>query len=114
MKRLILVMLVMLVGVTVQAQEKKKKKNAKLEIGVNGNCGMCKKRIEKAAFSVKGVKYAAWHEDHQDLHLILDENKCSVEDVRKAIAETGHDTDKVKAEDVAYDGLHECCKYKRE
>jgi len=40
-------------------------------------CEMCKKRIEKAAYSVAGVKSAVWHQDHQDMHLIIDENKCS-------------------------------------
>ena len=85
-------MLVMLMGVTMQAQEKKKKKNAKYTIEVKGNCEMCEKRIEKAAFSVSGVKYADWHADHQDIHLIIDENKCSIDDVRKAIAKSGHDT----------------------
>ena len=41
----------------VMAQEKQKK-NTKISFEVNGNCEMCKKRIEKAAFSVKGVKMA--------------------------------------------------------
>jgi len=112
MKKLILVMLVMLTGFAVQAQEKKNK-NAKDEIAVSGNCGDCKKRIEKAAYSVKGVKSADWHADHQDLHLVYDENKCSLDDVRKAVAATGHDTDMVKATDADYDALHGCCKYDR-
>jgi mercuric ion binding protein len=112
MKKLVLVMLIMLAGFTMQAQEKNK--NAKAEIGVSGNCGECKKRIEKAAYSVKGVKSADWHVDHQDLHLVYDENKCSLEDIRKAVAGTGHDTDEVKATDEAYNGLHGCCKYDRE
>lgn len=113
MKKLVLVMLIMLAGFTAQAQEKKNK-NAKAEIGVSGNCGDCKKRIETAAYSVKGVKSADWHADHQDLHLVYDENKCSLDDIRKAVAATGHDTDEVKATDEAYDGLHGCCKYDRD
>lgn len=113
MKKLVLVMLVMMVGLSVQAQEKKKSKNAKYEIAVNGNCGQCKKRIEKAAYSVPGVKSAAWHQDHQDMHLIIDETKCSVDDVHAAVAKAGHDTDKVKAQDDDYERLHHCCKYER-
>ncbi|KAF2519883.1 metal transporter [Flavobacterium salilacus subsp. salilacus] len=112
MKKIFLLMLVMLMGLTMQAQEKKKK-NAKYNIEVKGNCEMCKKRIEKAAFGVSGVKYADWHADHQDIHLIIDENKCSIDDVRKAIAKTGHDTDTVKAKDEDYEGLHNCCQYDR-
>ena len=35
-------------------------KNTKDTFSVEGNCSMCKKRIEKAALSLKGVKYAKW------------------------------------------------------
>ena len=112
MKKLVLVMLVLFMGVTMQAQEKKNK-NATHEIEVKGNCDQCKKRIEKAAYSVKGVKSAAWHQDHQDLHLIIDETKCTLDDVRAAVAKSGHDTDTVKAEKENYDALHSCCKYDR-
>ena len=38
----------------------KPSKNEKASFEVLGNCGMCKDRIEKAAFYVKGVKYASW------------------------------------------------------
>ena len=110
MKKLVLVMLVLFLGVSLQAQEKKNK-NAKAEIEVKGNCDQCKKRIEKAAYTVKGVKSAVWHQDHQDLHLIIDETKCSLDDVRAAVAKSGHDTDKVKATDEDYNKLHHCCKY---
>ena len=111
MKNSILVMMLLFVALSSQAQEQKNK-NAKHNIEVNGNCDMCKKRIEKAAFSVKGVKSAVWHADHQDLHLIIDESKCSVLDVEKAIAKVGHDTKDVKATDEDYAKIHGCCKYR--
>ena len=100
------------VGLSVQAQEKKNK-NAKYTIEVNGNCEQCKKRIEKAAFSVSGVKSANWDVETHQLSLILNEEKTSVLDVKKAIAKVGHDTDEVKAADAVYDNLHSCCKYER-
>ena len=114
MKKLIVFLMVAFVGITAEAQEKvKKNKNAKYDIEVNGNCEMCKKRIEKAAYSVKGVKSAQWHQDHQDVHIILDENRTTIEEVHQAIAQAGHDTDKVKADDEAYEKLHYCCMYER-
>jgi mercuric ion binding protein len=115
MKKLIVFLMVAFVGITAQAQEKqvKKNKNAKYDIEVNGNCEMCKKRIEKAAYSVKGVKSAQWHQDHQDMHLIIDENKTSVDEVHKAIIAAGHDTNKMKADDKVYEELHHCCQYER-
>lgn len=113
MKKIVLAVFVVVLGLTAIAQEKKSKnKNKKVEVGVSGVCTMCEKRIEKAAFSVKGVKSAEWHADHQDLHLIIDETKCSVLDVEKAIAKAGHDTQDVKATDAEYDKVHGCCKYR--
>lgn len=113
MKNLLIAILVFAAGFTAQAQDKKNK-NAKHDIEVYGNCDMCKKRIEKAAFSVPGVKSAQWHQDHKDLHLIIDENKCSVEDVKAAVAKSGHDTKDVKAKDEDYAKLHGCCQYRSE
>lgn len=105
-------MLIALVSFGVSAQEKKNK-NAKYNIEVNGNCEQCKKRIEKAAFSVSGVKSAVWHMDDHVLHLIINEEKTSLVEVKKAIAKVGHDTDDVKATDEDYNNLHHCCKYER-
>lgn len=113
MKKIIIVLLVSLFGFAVQAQESKKNKNAKANIEVKGNCDMCKKRIEKAAYSVAGVKSAVWHADDQQLHLIYNENKCSKTAVQKAVAKAGHDTQEIKATEVDYDNLHSCCQYDR-
>lgn len=112
MKTFIVVLVASLFSLSGIAQEKKSK-NKKVELTVAGNCEMCEKRIEKAAFSVKGVKSADWHIDHKDIHLIIDENKCSVEDVAKAIAAVGHDTEFIKAKDEDYEKLHGCCLYNR-
>ena len=89
-----------------------KSKNKKVEMKVAGNCEMCEKRIEKAAFSVKGVKSAVWHVEDQDLHLIIDETKCKVLDVEKAVSIAGHDTKEIKATDAQYAKIHGCCKYR--
>ena len=112
MKRIVLFVLACLFSLTMVAQEKKSK-NKKVVIKVAGNCGMCEKRIEKAAYSVKGVKDAEWHVDCQDIHLVIDETKCSVDDVAKAIAAVGHDTGRIKADDAVYEKLHGCCNYER-
>jgi len=113
MKRLFLISMIFFAGITTQAQEKQPRKSAEYTISVSGNCGMCKKRIEKAAYSVKGVKSANWHSDHKDAHIVIDERKTSIEEVHKAIAKAGHDTDKVKSDDQTYQKLHHCCQYGR-
>lgn len=111
MKKLVLVILFLFIGINLNAQEKPNK-NRKVEIAVSGNCDMCEKRIEKAAYSVKGVKSAEWHADHQDLHLIIDETKCKLIDVEKAIAKVGHDTQDINATEEEYAKVHGCCKYR--
>lgn len=112
MKNLALLILLSCFGVAAQAQEKMNK-NAKYQIEVNGNCEQCKKRIEKAAFSVPGVKSAVWNVETHQMNLILNEEKVSISDVKKSIAKVGHDTDEAKATKEDYDNLHGCCKYER-
>lgn len=112
MKNVVIGMMLLFVTLSAQAQDIKSK-NAKYDIEVNGNCEMCKKRIEKAAFSVKGVKSADWHIDDHMLHLILNEEKSTITDVKKAVAKVGHDTDEIKATDEEYGKLHGCCLYER-
>ena len=107
----ILFMILVLVGFTTSAQTKNK--NAKYDIEVSGNCDMCKKRIEKAAFGVAGVKSAQWHADDQKLHVLLNEEKTSPEAVAAAIAKAGHDAGGIKASDADYNALHGCCQYDR-
>lgn len=111
MKNIIVILLITFAGFSAQAQQVNK--NAKHTIEVNGNCEQCQKRIQKAALSVSGVKSALWNVETHQLTLILNEEKCSVSDVKKAIAKAGHDTEDVKATNAAYDNLHSCCKYDR-
>lgn len=108
----IVILLVVLIGFSATAQNKKNK-NAKYAIEVNGNCEQCKKRIEKAAYSVAGVKSAVWSVETHQLDLIVNEEKTSLAEVKKAIAKAGHDVEDVKAAEEDYDKLHTCCKYER-
>ena len=79
---------------------------------VGGSCEMCKERIEKAAKSVDGVLLAVWNQAGQELHLDFDPDKTTADDVAKAVAAVGHDTEKFKAEDSVYNALPECCLYR--
>lgn len=113
MKNTILILLISFLGFSVNAQEIKKNKNAKKEFHVDGNCEMCKKRIEKAALANKGVKSADWHMDCGTLYLIVNEQKTDVITIQKAIANVGHDNDGAKATAATYEKLHGCCQYER-
>lgn len=80
---------------------------------VNGNCEMCKERIEKTAISIEGVNSAEWDIDSKMLHISFNNKNVALADIHKAIAKVGHDTEKEKAPDDVYNSLPGCCKYER-
>jgi copper chaperone CopZ len=82
-------------------------------ITVYGNCSSCKKAIEKAAKSVKGVKSASWDKMKKILTIQYDLSETSLNTIEKAIIDIGYDTENMRAEESVYNELHECCKYDR-
>jgi len=83
------------------------------EFRVEGLCGMCKERIETTAKTVRGVESAAWNAGTKQLHLSFDKSLTNIDDVKKAIADAGHDNDKYRAPDETYNSLPECCLYRK-
>lgn len=108
MKKAVLIITLLFIGATGFAQNK----NAKATIEVDGVCGMCKERIEKASIGAKGVKMATWNVDTHELDLIYNEKKTDLATIQQSIANVGHDTETIKAEDEAYNSIHPCCKYR--
>ncbi len=108
MKKAILILGMILIGFTGLAQNK----NAQASIEVDGVCGMCKERIEKAAIQAKGVKSATWSVDSHELKLIYNESRTDLAAIQKSIAASGHDTPDVKAEESVYESIDACCKYR--
>ncbi len=82
-------------------------------IKVNGECSMCKARIEKAALSVDGVLTANWSIDRHILTVKYDKSKTNSDQIQRAIAAVGHDTEKYRADDEVYNNLPSCCHYDR-
>jgi copper chaperone CopZ len=109
MKKLLIIAL-MLTGSIIFAQNK----NAKASTEVDGVCGMCKARIEKACLNTKGVKFAKWDIKSHQLSLIFDERKTNLETIEASVVAAGHDVKEKKATDEAYAKVHACCKYRDE
>ena len=76
------------------------KKTETTEFKVYGLCGSCKERIENASL-IKGVKWTEWNKETEILKVIYNPQKVKVEDIHKAVANVGHDTDLIKAEIVS-------------
>jgi copper chaperone CopZ len=88
-------------------------KNGKTEtVKVYGNCGMCKKTIEKAA-NEKGVSKAVWDEKTSMLTITYNPAKTSTDAILKKVALAGYDSDTFRADDTTYNNLHGCCQYER-
>jgi len=98
-------------GTAVVAQTSSKSTVKTEVLNVKGNCESCKARIEKAA-KVDGVSKATWDAKTKKLTLTYDPAKVKTDTVLKALAAVGHDTDKFKATDKAYNSLPGCCKYR--
>ncbi|MFV9549938.1 heavy-metal-associated domain-containing protein [Algibacter sp. PT7-4] len=87
---------------------------ADISFGVRGNCGMCKKTIEKAANKVDGVASANWDVDKKKIDVSFDDTKTDAMAIHKAIAASGYDTEKVAGSEEAYSSLPGCCKYEHD
>ena len=81
-------------------------------VRIYGNCGMCKKRIEKAG-NVDGIAKVVWNKDTEMAEITISKGKTTADEVLKRIAAVGHDSDDFRAQASVYNNLHECCKYDR-
>lgn len=88
------------------------KKTETVTFKVWGNCGTCKKNIEKS-LKVKGVKKANWNKDSKIIEVTFDSSVITIEQIHKYIASAGYDTDLVKGDDNSYKKLDQCCQYER-
>lgn len=86
-------------------------KDSTVSFKVEGECVMCKKRIETAAQG-KGVSSAKWSVDTKVLTLTINPSKTTSAKIQERIADAGHDTEAKKADDAAYKGLPDCCRYR--
>ena len=80
---------------------------------VYGNCDMCKERIE-TALDRPGVLTAYWSKEEQKVFITYRNDKIEEIQLHNIIAMVGHDTEKVKADDVVYNNLPPCCHYRKE
>lgn len=88
-------------------------KNAKTEnVKIYGNCGMCKKTIEKAG-NINKVVDIDWNKDTKLATITYDTTKTNQDEILKRIALSGYDSDIFLAPDDVYAKLPECCQYER-
>jgi len=106
------IMFVFVALFSVQAQKTPGSSLKSQLIKVYGECGMCKRNIEKSALQA-GAAYADWNEDTKVLNVSYSINKTSSIKIQQAIASSGYDTQEFTATNEAYNNLKECCHYQR-
>ena len=79
---------------------------------VSGECGMCEKKIEKAA-KTAGASYAEWNKDTKIITVKYNSTTSNLAKIQKSIADAGYDNAGAKATDESYHKLDECCQYDR-
>jgi copper chaperone CopZ len=104
--------IVLFSAISASAQKKVDPAQKKETLKVWGECGMCKKTIEKAAKD-SGATTASWNTDSKMLTVTYNNTKTSTQKIQQAVAAAGYDTRDLTADNAAYDKLHECCKYDR-
>ena len=105
----IMIAITVLLSTTMNAQTKNTKTE---EVKVSGNCGMCKKTIEKAG-NINDIATVVWNKETKIATVTYDESKTNKEEIAKRIALAGYDSELVKAKDEDYDNLPGCCQYDR-
>jgi len=101
--------------VTAQTQNAAQMQSAavqKMSLAVQGACEMCKMKIENTAKAIEGVKAAEWNLRAKILNVEYDPEKTSRSAISKAIAAVGYDTEMDRANDLVYNALPGCCKYR--
>jgi len=87
-------------------------KKTTIAFKVFGVCEMCKERIE-SALDRKGIYKAVY--DYQSQIVTITYNPqifTKEEQFHNIVAMAGHDTEVVKADNVVYSNLPDCCKYR--
>lgn len=81
-------------------------------VRINGDCDMCKTRIEKVAF-LKGEAQAVWDTDAKTAVVTYDSTRTTLDALLQRVAQAGYDNQAYRAPDPAYASLPGCCQYER-
>jgi copper chaperone CopZ len=107
MRRLFILLAILTLPVIAWAGEKS------FTTKVSGNCGSCKKRIEKTVNKIDGVAESEWDKKAKTLTVKYDDAKTNEKTIKHAVWAVGYDVEGMEpAPTEAYNKLPDCCKYR--
>jgi len=74
------------------------------------NCETCGDKFNRTLLKEKGVQMVVLDEKAMTIKVTYNSKKTDLTKIKLAISKLGYDADDVKAEEVAYTGLDDCCK----
>ncbi len=87
-------------------------KNVTTTFKIDGNCQLCKDRIEKS-LDISGVTFAEWDPETKLITVRFNDNKITLEEIHAAVGNVGHATEKVSANPDKQAKLPACCQPKK-
>jgi len=112
MKSLLKTMVAIMILLSSSAINAQIKNSKTTTLKIYGNCGMCKKTIEKAA-NLQNIATVEWNKETKIATMTFDSVKTNQEDILKRVANAGYDSETMKASSASYDALPGCCQYER-
>ncbi len=112
MKLIILYIITVVLTLSISSCEAQIPNAKTVEVNVYGNCGMCRKTIERAG-NKKNKARVEWNSETKKATITYNAKRTSVDKILKRIANAGYDNETYHAPDDVYNELHGCCQYKR-
>lgn len=73
-------------------------------------CETCGQNFKANIYKIKGVKMYELDADNNTITLYYNTKKTDLQTIKTAITKLGYDADDLKADDIAYQNLDQCCK----
>lgn len=73
-------------------------------------CETCGERFQKVLLREKGIQMVTVDEKEMTIEVVYNTKKTDLLKIKTAITKLGYDADDFKADEVAYEGLDNCCK----
>jgi len=90
-----------------------KSQKATTSFSVSGKCEMCTNRIIQS-LDLKDIYSSYYDLKAQKVFITYSAMVYKEDQLHNIIAAVGHDTEKVKADNIVYSNLPDCCKYREE
>lgn len=113
-KQIFAVLVIVLCSNLAAAQKQKIVEKALIKTSIYCNhcakCETCGERFQKVLLREKGIQMVTVDDKEMTIEVVYNTKKTDLTKVKTAITRLGYDADEMLADEVAYEGLDNCCK----